>query len=389
VDEREAALVLLTARGVGPSAAHELRRRFGSYREAVAAAARFGARALRDPLARAVRQALESGEAAEEIRLAEEAGARFVVAEDGEYPDVLAGISRAPIGVYVAGECLSELQPALAVVGTRAATRRGMAIARDLAGDAAAAGLSVVSGLARGIDTAAHEGALDAGGVTVAVFGTGLLSVYPAENAGLARRIRERGALVSELPLRQGPRAGSFPERNRIIAGLSAGVLVVEAGERSGALITAARALEEGREVFAVPGSITEPQSRGPNALIKSGAVLVESVEDIVSELESAWGPFSGAPAARGGEPGRRAESPPAAAGLGGLAGQVRALLSTEPLSVDELAQMTGAGAAELASVLFGLELAGGARQVPGGRYVDPGSRHSGRREHEGRKTRV
>ena len=354
-------------------------------RGAVEAAARSGGRSPGGPLAGAIRDALERGDAAGEIRAAEEAGARFAIEGDGDYPDVLAGIARPPIGIYVAGAELSTLQPALAVVGTRAATPRGMAIARDLAGDAAAAGLVIVSGLARGIDTAAHEGALEADGATVAVFGTGLLCVYPTENAGLARRVRDSGALVSELPLRQGPRAGSFPARNRIIAGLSAGVLVVEAGERSGALITAARALEEGREVFAVPGPITEPQSRGPNSLIKSGAVLVESVEDVVSELESAWGPFSDVPAAAGAALGRPAEGVAGATDPAALGGRVRALLSREPLSIDELAQMTGAGAGELASVLFELELAGSARPAPGGRYVAPSERSTGRRRRAAR----
>lgn len=367
MDEREAAVVLVLTPGVGPAAARALRETFGSYRGAVAAA--LAGRVSSARCGRAIRETVERGAAEAEMRLLRDTGARFVVEGDDDYPGVLAGIARPPTGLYVAGAGLSELQPALAVVGTRTPTPRGAAVARDLAGDVAAAGLTVVSGLARGIDTAAHEGALEACGTTVAVLGTGLLSIYPAENEPLADRIRERGALVSELPLRQAPRAGSFPARNRIIAGLSAGVLVVEGEERSGALITAARALEEGREVFAVPGPITEPQSRGPNALLKSGAVLVECVEDVLSELERSWGPFSRATKRSGGsdDPNGDPSSTRDAADATEL---VRAALSLTPVSIDELAVATGVSAGRLASVLFDLELSGAARRIPGGLYV-------------------
>lgn len=378
MDEREAALVVMSARGVGPARARELKRAFGSYAAVVEAAALSDQR-VPPAASGAMRDALRRVDAKEEIRSAGRAGARFVIETDEEYPQVLAATTNAPVGVFVAGVDLSELQPALAVVGTRTPTERGMATARDLAGDAAEAGLTVVSGLARGIDTAAHEAALEAGGTTVAVFGTGLLCVYPGENADLARRISEGGALVSEFPLRQGPRPGSFPARNRVVAGLAAGVLVVEGGERSGALITAARALDEGREVFAVPGPITEPQSKAPNALIKSGAVLVESVDDVLSELARAWGPFRALKATGGGAD-RSPDGNENRSGRDTLAARVEALLSMEPLSVDDLAAAVGAGAGELASVLLALELAGVARSVPGGRYVATRSASAARR---------
>jgi DNA processing protein len=335
-----------------------------------------GRGAVPRPLAAAIRAAYEGGAAGQDLVTAERGGARFAVPGGEDYPEILHGIARPPIGFYVAGLPLERLQPALAVVGTRTATRRGLAIARDLAFDAASAGLTVVSGMARGIDTAAHEGALEAGGATVAVLGSGLSRIYPSENERLAREIVRRGAIVSEYPMLQGPRAGSFPARNRIIAGLSAGVVVVEAGHRSGALITAARALEEGREVFAVPGPVTEPLSRGPNGLIKAGAALVEGIEDILNELRPAWGPLwepqQDAPAggADVGDGRPAAESRGVGGAATGPSSRIRALLTEQPLSVDELCELTGLAAGVVTSTLFELELAGQAAACPGARYA-------------------
>ena len=256
------------------------------------------------------------------------------------------------------------------VVGTRAPTHRGPACARRIAAGLAAAGVTVVSGLARGIDTAAHRGALDAGGKTVAVVGTGLDRTYPPENVELANAIAGSGALVSEFPMGVDPRASSFPRRNRLIAGLSAGVVVIEAGERSGALITAARAVEQGRDVFAVPGPIDEPQSRGPNRLIKDGAKLIEDVGDILIELDAAWGPFAigHAGAAARSRKGAGVES--SAVPAGGAAERILSCLSSTPASVDEIVARTAVEPGEVVAVLFELELAGAARACPGGRYA-------------------
>jgi DNA processing protein len=329
-----------------------------------------------------------------ELELARRARARFALPGDDDYPDVLLEIAHAPVGVFVSGETLGGLAPMIGVVGTRTPTPRGAAVATELAADLVRAGLTVVSGLARGTDTRAHEGALDAGGRTVAVMGCGLATVYPPENAGLARDIAASGSLVSEFPMLAEPRPGCFPRRNRIISGLSAGVVVVEAAAKSGALITAARALEQGREVFAVPGPVDEPLSAGPNRLIKAGAKLTEDAGDVLDELERAWGPFpvarsdwtstSGARpvdmACHAVAPGER-PAPGAGRGeasAGGCVGRpdvslhrrVLSLLSLTPVSVDELVAGTGAPVAVVLSALLKLELACEAEPSPGGRFV-------------------
>src|SRR5215472_4667184 len=212
-------------------------------------------------------------------------GARIVLATDPDYPPRLRQCPDAPAALYVLGsvEALSAAQ--LAMVGSRSPTAAGRATAREFAAWFAGAGLTVTSGLAVGIDAASHEGALAGGGATVAVFATGLDRVYPAEHAALARRIRAAGALVSEFPPRTPPLRRHFPCRNRIIAGLSLGTLVVEAARYSGSLITARHALDYGREVFAIPGSIHSPLSRGCHQLIKNGAKLVEEARDVTEEL--------------------------------------------------------------------------------------------------------
>lgn len=299
-------------------------------------------------------------------------GGRFVVPGDAEYPSILGKIYAPPIGLYVKGDRLSELLPMVAVVGTRAPTRRGVSVARDLAAGLAGAGVTVVSGLARGIDTAAHEGALEARGTTVAVLGNGIDVAYPPENDRLAIEIASRGALVSEFPMGRPPSREAFPRRNRIVAGLAAGVVVVEADEKSGALITAARALEEGREVFAVPGPVDEPQSRGPNGLIREGARLVENAAQVLADLEAAWGPFARASTAFNAP--STMQSPRAnglsGAGTAELGRRVAAALTSVGSSIDEIATIVGASVSDVASELVVLELAGVARRCPGGKYA-------------------
>lgn len=381
MEEREAALVLACTAGIGPATASELLRYFGSYAAVVeAAAGRAGSGgALPHDLRARLAETIASGRHRAELTTARRAGARFAAPGDPDYPELLAGIARAPIGIFVKGVPLGPLLPAIAIVGTRSPTPRGVAFARALAADVARVGITVVSGLARGIDTAAHRGALDAGGPTVAVLGSGIAQTYPPENAGLAREIASSGAVVSEFPPMQEARPAAFPQRNRIISGLSMGVVVVEAGARSGALITAARALEQGREVFAVPGPVDEPQSRGPNGLIKRGARLVEGIEDVLDELEAAWGPFghavigfgvSGASgSAAPGAPGQR-EAPDGPPGPGGPAGRVAGVLSMTPLAADQIAARLGEPVERVLSCLLSLELEGLAAAVPGGRYV-------------------
>jgi DNA processing protein len=215
------------------------------------------------------------------------AGARALTWASEEYPERLREIDDSPPVLYTLGDFAPTDTWAVAVVGTRRATHYGREVTARLASELAQAGVTVVSGLARGIDTEAHKAALEGGGRTVAVLGSGLDILYPPENRGVARRIVDegRGAVVSEFPLGTQPDAVNFPSRNRIISGLSLGVLVVEAGERSGALITVTFALEQGRDVFAVPGPITSRMSDGPNNLLKNGAKCVTSVRDILEEL--------------------------------------------------------------------------------------------------------
>ncbi len=212
-------------------------------------------------------------------------GVKVLTCHDPDYPSRLKEIYGYPPLLYVRGSLLPEDEWCLAVVGTRRATVYGRQVTEEIVADLARSKITIVSGLAKGIDSVAHHSALEAGGRTIAVFGCGLDIVYPGENAELARRVMQQGALVSEYPLGTRPKADNFPRRNRIMSGLSLGVLVVEAGKASGAMITAHLALEQNREVFAIPGSILSPASRGTNHLIQEGAKLVRDYTDILEEL--------------------------------------------------------------------------------------------------------
>ncbi len=283
------------------------------------------------------------------------------------YPPLLANSPDAPPGLLVRGDPDVLRLPQLAIVGSRNPTQTGYDVARRFASHLAQSGLTITSGLAIGIDTAAHRGALEGGGRTIAVCGTGLDIDYPRANAWLSEEIASGGALVSEFPLGTPASRSNFPRRNRIISGLSLGTLVVEAAVRSGSLITARLAAEQGREVFAIPGSIHNPLSRGCHKLLREGAQLVETAEDIFAELgplAAAFAPF--APAAT-----KTAEStavlPPA------LDKGYEILLDAlgfEPASVDDLIARTGLKADEVASMLLILELEARIDACPGGRYA-------------------
>jgi len=276
--ERLARLRLARTENVGPVTFRQLIARFGSAGEALHA---LPALARRGGRARPLR--LCTPEAAERERDAlAAAGGTLVFPEEADYPQALAILDHAPMVLSVLGDPGMLCRRSIAIVGARNASTSGRNFARRMAADLAAAGMTVVSGLARGIDTAAHEGAIDA---TVAVMAGGVDVVYPRENADLYRRIRDRGAVISEIPFGTQPQARHFPRRNRIISGLSIGVLVVEAALRSGSLITARLAGEQGRDVFAVPGSPLDPRCKGPNDLIRKGAKLTETAEDILSEF--------------------------------------------------------------------------------------------------------
>jgi DNA processing protein len=228
-------------------------------------------------------QALRAVE--QEMRAAKAAGCQIVTQDDEGYPSLLKTIEDPPPVLYVRGDVGNPMAPGVAVVGSRRPSTYGKVVAEQLARGLAACGVTVVSGLARGIDSVAHINSLEGGGRTIAILGCGLSYIYPPENRRLAERIGRQGAVVSEFPMMTKPDRLNFPLRNRTISGLSFGTVVVEAGERSGALITVQWALEQGREVFAVPGNVTAPTSRGTNRLIKMGAKLVENVDDILEEL--------------------------------------------------------------------------------------------------------
>ena len=328
-------------------------------------------------LAPSIAQSIASGcafeEAVDQQQKLAEAGAQVVAMTDSRYPPALLQIYDPPPILFVRGrvELLATLM--IGIVGTRRPTTYGTAVSARFAKDlAAGAGLTIASGMARGIDTAAHKSTLEADGDTVAVFGCGVDQVYPSENRKLAQQIAEKGLTVSEFPMATPAYPQNFPVRNRIIAGMSAGVIIVEGGEYSGSSITAKLAIEQGREVFAVPGNITSKMSWGPNLLIKQGAKLVQEWNDVVSELKP--------------EDRRRladkcrkqlnlneGESPePPAASISHVGRTVLgALRPDQPVGLDHLIEtLDGTSSSEIIATLFELELAGLVRQVPGKSFV-------------------
>jgi DNA processing protein len=287
-------------------------------------------------------------------------GAKLLLCTEEAYPPLLAAIPGAPPVLFVLGSAETLRSAQLAMVGSRNPTPAGRTTAREFAAWFARVGLTITSGLAAGIDTASHEGALLVNGETIAVFATGLDRIYPPENRDLALRIREHGALVSEFPPRTPPLRQNFPRRNRIISGLSLGTLVVEAARESGSLITARFAADQGREVFAIPGSIHSPVSRGCHELIREGATLVEEAADVLSELKNF---LTKEGLVRPREVVRR----PAA-----LDKEYEMLLDAlgfEPATIDVLAARTGLPGGSIASMLLILELEGCVAALPGGRY--------------------
>jgi DNA processing protein len=369
-DDLRAWLTALRTPGLGP----------GGLREALAAAdgridaaldrLRRHAGAL-DERAAAWLERPDEGRLAHDLAWLAEPGHRLLCCTEADFPPLLESIPQPPAALFVAGHAGLLLHPQVAVVGARAASPVGLANARDFAAALARAGFVVTSGMADGIDGAAHAAALDAGAPTVAVVGTGPDRVYPRKHHELARRIAAQGALVSEFPPGTPARSDHFPRRNRIIAGLALGTVVVEAGLQSGSLITARLAGEQGREVLALPGSIHNPLAHGCHRLIREGARLVESPAEVVEAL---------APLAR--ELGRELaarldETAPAVRGATSPAGwrddpDYRRLLDAlghDPAALDELCGRTGLGAAALSSMLLMLELEGVVEGLPGNRY--------------------
>ncbi|HTI96486.1 MAG TPA: DNA-processing protein DprA [Rudaea sp.] len=364
-DETRAWLALLRAPGLGASAVRELVGRHGSAASAQAAAARdarVGAEArawLAAPDAAAIERDLAWLAAPDH---------HLIVATSEDFPALLRDAANPPAALFVAGDpaCLWSAQ--IAIVGARSASAGGLANARAFAKAFAQAGNTVTSGLAEGVDGAAHEGALEGGGKTIAVLGTGPDLVYPRQHRDLAERIAAHGALVSEFPPGTPGKPENFPRRNRLIAGLSLGALVVEAGLNSGSLITARLAADAGREVFALPGSIHSPLARGCHKLIRDGAKLVETAEEVIEELRGLGGLL--AEGLR-----RRLDAPSAPAPVSAAAQRdpdyqrLLGALGADPAALDELVGRTGLPAAALSSMLLVLEL-DGAVTAENGRYA-------------------
>lgn len=294
-----------------------------------------------------------------ELRLAEKEGVRILTLESPEYSPLLKSIYDPPPILYVQGKSLNTISLPLAVVGTRTPSEYGKLIAERLCLKLASAGFSIISGLARGVDTLAHKAALSAGADTIAVFGCGLGHTYPPENIKLRQKIAEQGVILSEFPIFMRPDRNNFPARNRILSGLALGTVVVEAAEKSGALITADFAMEQGREVFAVPGNITSIKSRGTNNLIKAGAKLVDSPESILEELLPAFGESL------------RAKKESLGPNLGNDQEiKIFSLLSLEGRHIDNLIENSNLSPAQVSSTLLQLELRGLVRQLSGKMYV-------------------
>ena len=310
-----------------------------------------------DKLAHAVRDTDLAAPIDAALAWASEPDNHILTLADASYPQALLDTADPPTVLYVKGDLSALARPALAIVGSRNATAQGIENARAFAATLAGGGLSIVSGLALGIDAAAHAGAIEGGGTTVAVIGTGADRMYPARNKALAQQIVAHGAIVSEFPLGTPAAAHNFPRRNRIISGLAQGVLVVEAAPGSGSLITARMANEQGREVFAIPGSIHSPLSRGCHQLIREGAKLVECAEDILEERAFAAS-TTRSPAPRPDE--ASADTPP---------DPVLEALGFDPVTLDTLITRTGLTADSLYAMLLDMELEGRVSRLPGGRF--------------------
>jgi len=302
-------------------------------------------------------------EVAKEIKQAEVQGIAILTLEDSDYPRLLRLIDSPPPVLYVKGSLLPSDGLAVAIVGSRQPTPYGRIMAERLGEDLTRTGLTIVSGMARGIDSLAHQSALKAGGRTLAVLGSGLDRIYPPENRPLSEAIVSSGALISEFPLATSPEPGNFPARNRLISGLALGTVVIEAAQKSGSLITAQYSVEQGREVFAVPGNANSPTSAGTNRLIQRGAKLVTSAEDVIEELPEPAKPFLRRPVDN------TAQS---AGDLGGIEKQIYELLFQGHKHIDALIEESRAEAGPVSAALASLELKGLVKQFEGKVFARP-----------------
>jgi len=351
---------LLAADGIGPVLFRQLVKRFGSPGQVLAASLKelCALPHIDEKRAQAILEAAKKPLSSSWTSQLERLGVTVLTCEEPNYPRRLLTINDYPPLLFVRGQFTERDDLAVAVVGSRRASTYGQRVAKRLVEGLVERGLTVVSGLARGIDSVAHRAALAAGGRTIAVLGCGVDVDYPVENSSLADRIAEGGAVVSEFPLGTEPEAGHFPRRNRLISALSFGVVVVEAREKSGALLTAHLAADQGREVFAVPGNIDQPRSQGPHRLIQEGAKLVQSVEDILEELPLPKETPLMNHVARPMEDLTLAEQ------------KILDLMTDQPASVDDLIARSGLQPQEMLALLLSLEMKGRVQQLAGQRFI-------------------
>ncbi len=384
--------------GIGTHTSRRLLAAFGSAEKSLAATAEELAQI--DGLTPDVRQQLIDGRSraplAQELELIEQHQCHIVTINDESYPPLLKQIHDPPVVLYIIGQLSIQDTLSIAIVGSRSPTEYGKTISQQLTYQLAARGITVVSGFARGIDTRVHRGALEAGGRTIAVFGCGLSIIYPETNRALAAEIIKSGALISEFPMTMPPRGNNFPRRNRVISGLTLGTLVVEASERSGSLITARHAAEQGREVFAVPGQIFSGVSRGTHSLINQGATLINSVDDLLDALPQDYTKILGQPspeATRQPAPprNRSLEQPDKAARPQSVEAKststsqprpkteinltpdeqaVLSAIDVSSIHIDQITRVTQLPIGKVSSLLVMLELKGIVQQLPGKQFV-------------------
>jgi DNA processing protein len=361
MQERLAYIVLNMIEGLGPVSVRRLIDCLGSPKAILEAdrEALTEARGVGEKLALKIITQRDSIDPEAEIDKAADSGARIITLIDDEYPDVLKTIHNPPLVLYIKGHFLPEDKKAIGIVGSRATSHYGLSVADRLAFQLGQIGFTVVSGLARGTDTAAHRGALKSKGRTIAVLGGAIDCLYPPENAELAEQIAKQGAVISEYAMGRQADRMTFPYRNRIISGLSMGVLLIESDTKGGSMHTADAAIEQGRTVFALPGRIDTPGAKGPHLLIKNGAKLVQSVDDILEEYEFLIPPSEldapeSAPSARPDVPLTDAES------------KIVDVLWKEPADVDSLARAVGMKSHELSGLLLGLEMKRVIKTLPG-----------------------
>jgi DNA processing protein len=365
MDCREAFVALNMIEGLGPVRVRQLLDRFGDSAAILKAS---GAQlqqvhGIGPEVSEAIVHWEKSVDLDAELKRVEQSGCRIVIQSDENYPPLLKQIYDPPVLLYVRGDLAVKDKNAVAMVGSRMTTHYGIEVARKLAYQLAYTGVTVVSGGARGIDTAAHQGALGAKGRTIAVLGTGINLVFPAENAELFERIAAQGAVITQFPFNRKADKQSFPIRNRIVAGMTLGTVVVEANLTSGALITAGMAVEYGRQVFAVPGRVDSPRSKGCHDLIKKGAKLCEGVEDILSEFEYMF-PASNRPAAL-----RDATALPAMT-LSDTEQAIYDLVDKEESTTDDIIRRSGLPSSSVSVALLSLEMKRLIRQLPGKLFV-------------------